>query len=398
VTNQPPKDLAEYLRSVGYTPSTKKPDVIPVYPLDQGHIALLKQHLVGAILAHLAINYKDYKFIGPDGNRRSDAKIYEILENFFGSLSRACKNASLSPAEISASKTKENVSLPALIQMSMRTKYPPLYGKVFDIYDPVDITKEAGMQGNVFDLVELDTFNHKWLDGEKVKAYAANVYNHPNIRDLITRALEKGNFNSLKGKTIEFPDITMRLVSLPNGGVSGFAGPNTLYIGVNEFVEKAQRYSDKFKATDETIETWVQMQLAATVIHEASHVVLRYNYQKNINISSPFLAPLDGTPATPESGYLSEIAFSTEYAGGKPGHIFLWDLMIIGGGAWSAYLGPGPTTGYKEWVDAIVKVFAHGGNEKLLAFEGYFGDSDDEFHTYFCPNPSDAASVHQFAI
>jgi hypothetical protein len=71
----------------------------------------------------------------------------------------------------------------------------------------------------------------------------------------------------------------MRLVSLPRGGVSGFAGPNTVYIGVDELVEKAERFAAKAELgppDDATITKWIKMQLAATVIHEASHVVLRH--------------------------------------------------------------------------------------------------------------------------
>jgi len=71
----------------------------------------------------------------------------------------------------------------------------------------------------------------------------------------------------------------MQLVSLPHGGVAGFAGPNTLYLGIEEFVEKAGRFAinPNLGPPDEaTIKTFIKIQLIATVIHEASHVVLRH--------------------------------------------------------------------------------------------------------------------------
>jgi len=91
--------------------------------------------------------------------------------------------------------------------------------------------------------------------------------------------LASGNFALLKSKAVELPEISMQLISLPHSGVSGFAGPDTLYLGVEEFVEKAERFAidpSLGRPDEATIKTFIKMQLIATVIHEASHVVLRH--------------------------------------------------------------------------------------------------------------------------
>jgi len=103
-------NLDEYLRMVRYTPSVKKPPIIPLYPLenDAPHITMLKLDLVGAILVHLGINYTGYKFVDANGKPRTDDEVYKILEHFFSNLARAIKGG--------------DVSVPALVQISMMTK------------------------------------------------------------------------------------------------------------------------------------------------------------------------------------------------------------------------------------------------------------------------------------
>jgi hypothetical protein len=129
-----PPNLGEYLRSVGYTAALQTPTVVPKYPLNSDNRNILKRDLVGAILVHLAKNYTGFAFPKPDGKTtRSEDEIYAILENFFADLSRALKPAPLTEAEVKAGIFKENVSLAALVQLSMRTKVSISYGLHTDI-------------------------------------------------------------------------------------------------------------------------------------------------------------------------------------------------------------------------------------------------------------------------
>jgi hypothetical protein len=100
------------------------------------------------------------------------------------------------------------------------------------------------------------------------------------VKDLIERALLSGDFPPLKtrplvqGRRLQFPPIDISLVSYRRGSLSGFAGNRKVYIGIDELVEKVLKYFSQ-KRTSQDLTLWVKLQLAATTIHEISHVILR---------------------------------------------------------------------------------------------------------------------------
>lgn len=103
------------------------------------------------------------------------------------------------------------------------------------------------------------------------------------VKALIERALLSGNFPALQarplvdGRRLLFPPIDIALISYPRGSVSGFAGNRRLHIAIDELVQKTLQYFSQ-KRTSADLTLWVKLQLAATTIHEISHVILRAVY------------------------------------------------------------------------------------------------------------------------
>ena len=103
------------------------------------------------------------------------------------------------------------------------------------------------------------------------------------VKELIERALLSGNFPPLQtrplvdGRRLLFPPIDIALISYPRGSVSGFAGNRRLHIAIDELVQKTLQYFSQKRSSDD-LALWVKLQLAATTIHEISHVILRAVY------------------------------------------------------------------------------------------------------------------------
>jgi hypothetical protein len=114
------------------------------------------------------------------------------------------------------------------------------------------------------------------------------------------------------------------------------------------------------------------------------------------------LAAKDEAP-TPESGFLSEIAFCHKYCSGKDGYIFKWDFMIIGTKVWGPYRGEphDPSLAYhdfKQWVDEIVAIFESGGTKPLPTCALNFSAEPDGFTNEWCKNPCAPGNFHTFVI